>query len=191
MNGKLKKIERVLDGLGDVVMWAALGAGLFFVVSHFLLGWNISPIYGGGMSPTLGRGDLAVVISVGSKDIAVDDIIVYHSPLSGNITAHRVIKVHMRDGQPLFRTQGDANDSPDPYLVPSENVIGRAGLTIPLLGYLANFVGTPLGFTVLVGLPGLALAVVQTREMFSGVQEEKIRRRARWTTGLKTKHWLG
>ncbi len=190
MNRRPKIIERVLDGFGDVLIYGALVVGLLFVVTHFILGWEINPVYGSGMGAALDSGDLVIVTDVDPKDIAVDDTIIYHSPLNGTITAHRVIRVHMLDDQPVFRTQGDGNEQPDPYLVPAENVIGFAGLTIPGLGHLVSFVKTPLGFMALIGFPGLALTAVQMREMFSGVHEEKIRRRARWSTGLKKKDWL-
>ena len=62
MREKRSKIGIVLNGFGNVLMYGAVVVGLFFVVTHFILGWHINPAYGGGMVPSLGGGDVVVVI---------------------------------------------------------------------------------------------------------------------------------
>ena len=47
-----------------------------------------------------------------------------------------------------FRTKGDANTATDASLVDYRNVIGTPVLSIPYLGYLANFIQRPPGIYI-------------------------------------------
>ncbi|EMA60794.1 peptidase S26B, signal peptidase [Halorubrum lipolyticum DSM 21995] len=74
---------------------------------------------------------------------------------------HRVIDVVDESGGLAFETRGDANEGPDPGLVPAANLVGAVALTVPYIGYVIRFAGTQAGFVALVLLPFGLLAVTE------------------------------
>lgn len=165
---------------------------LSFLVVSQIMGWQISPVYGGGMSPTFTPGDAIIIESMDAGDIEVDDIMSYHSPLDGKITTHRVVEVVDEEGEALFfRTRGDGNENDDPYIVPAENVTGRAKYHLPLLGYFSYFARTPLGVGLMIGLPGLVVTTAEVNNLiWTLIPQERRKKRARWATGMKKKDWV-
>ena len=116
------------------------------------------------MSPAIEPGDVILVDNTSPEEIRKGDIITFHEPAGENettrtddTTTHRVSKVITRNGTRYFRTRGDANDRPDNVLIPAENVIGEVERTIPYLGYVSMFMGSPRGFLLLVGIPVVLL----------------------------------
>lgn len=173
----------------DIILTVLLA--LSFLIMSQILNWQVSPVYGGGMSPTFKIGNAIVIESVEPESIAVGDIMVYYSPLDGQITTHRVIgTVEMEEGL-FFRTGGDNNEDDDPYIVPSENVTGRAKHQIPLLGYFFYFSRTPLGVALMMGLPGLVVTTTEVNTLIRTlIPHERRKRRARWSTGMRKKDWI-
>lgn len=127
------------------------------------LGWRVDTVLSGSMEPALKVGGVAVTRPVSMEEISEGDIVTYFSPSDNKLTSHRVSSV--ADGAILgFQTWGDANARPDPYRVPVESVVGKVVFTLPYVGYVTNFIKTPLGFLLILGLPGL---IVITLEMWN------------------------
>ncbi len=82
------------------------------------------------MMPTLYPGDL--VLTKPAKVYHVGDIIAYVSP-EHIVVVHRIIEAL---GNGCYRTKGDANPRPDPWIVCRNMIIGKVVLRIPLLGSL-------------------------------------------------------
>ncbi|WP_251343714.1 signal peptidase I [Haloplanus halophilus] len=113
------------------------------------------------MTPAIAPGDVVVVDEVPARSVRVGDVIVFEQQAGGEVpVTHRVIGVERAgDGTPAFVTKGDANEDADLGPVTPDRLIGRVVLTIPLIGHVIQFVGTPLGFVALVVLPlGLLIA---------------------------------
>jgi len=113
------------------------------------------------MTPAIAPGDVVVVDSVPARDVAVGDVIVFEQQAGDAIPiTHRVVAVEQpADAPPSFRTKGDANEDADLTPVTPDRLVGRVTFTIPLIGHVVQFVGTPTGFVALVVLP-LGLLVV-------------------------------
>ncbi|MFC1925978.1 signal peptidase I, partial [Chloroflexota bacterium] len=175
---------------GTVVIILAVLLVLTFIVVSQLLGWQIQPVYGGGMSPTFEVGTALVIESAEPEAIAVDDIMAYHSPLDGRMTTHRVIEVMEREEGLCFRTRGDNNEDDDPYIVHAEDVTGMVKHQIPWLGYFSYFVRTPLGVGLMMGLPGLIVTTGEINTLLGTLgPRQRIRKGARWSTGMNKKDW--
>jgi len=56
--------------------------------------------------------------------------------------------------------------------VKKENVIGRAILTIPYVGYLGYFVRTPIGFTLLIIIPAILLIIMEIRNIIKELRKQ-------------------
>lgn len=112
------------------------------------------------MTPAIAPGDVVIVDTVPARTVSVGDVIVFEGQTGDAIPiTHRVIAVEQTDGQPAFRTKGDANEDADLTPVTPDRLVGRVVFTIPLIGHVIQFVGTPAGFVALVVLP-LGLLVV-------------------------------
>ncbi len=89
----------------------------------------------GSMEPKMYPGDVVIIAKVPADNVVVGDIIQFRVP-EGITVMHRVIKIQKtEDGDKVFITKGDANSEPDPDPVIPANVIGKAVMTIPKIGW--------------------------------------------------------
>lgn len=113
-----------------------------------LFGFKSYIVLSGSMEPALPIGSIVLIHP--SSAYTLGDIIAFTNK-SRLTTTHRIVAVSSSS----FKVAGDANDSPDADLVSSGQIIGKAVFHLPLLGYLANSLHTPLGFILFLGLPTL------------------------------------
>ena len=84
------------------------------------------------------------------KDIKVDDVITFKLS-EKTVATHRIIEVIKEDGETLYRTKGDANDSVDAESVSYSFIKGKAiEFSIPYLGYYIQYVNTNLWLIIAV-----------------------------------------
>ena len=169
----LKKVFQVLATLLLVlVILACVG---IFIAPRF--GWHLDVVYGGSMEPAIKLGSLAVIQPVDPQDVGVGDVITYRSSTeSGTVTTHRVVEV-VNDGSLSFRTKGDANEDPDVNAVPAENVVGSVWMSVPYVGYAMDFIRTPLGFGLLIGIPAALIVGIELKNIVVAVKD--LRRKGR------------
>ena len=74
--------------------------------------------------------------------VQIGDPITFHLG-NGSVATHRVIDIDPEAR--TFSTKGDANEDPDMAPVSFDNLIGKAGTSIPLIGYLPLYMRTPKG----------------------------------------------
>lgn len=120
-----------------LLSWTGIAmAGLIIVWgSSGLLGVKPTIIASGSMQPNLNVGDITIIVPLAPDTIRIGDIIQYHT--SETVIIHRVIAEDIQDGQLLFTTKGDANNAPDPEPVNEQQVMGKAVLTIPKIGWVS------------------------------------------------------
>ena len=176
----MKKTAEYLSlGLAIVVMITAM---LTYIAPHF--GWRVDIVCSGSMEPELKAGSLVITRPVEPQEIVVGDIIVF-SPngvtLGENEVTHRVIGIG--HSSPLyFETKGDANDNPDPFIVPARNLVGRICFKAHYVGYFIGFLRTPWGFLLGLVIPGLILItmyITSIQRMLRKNREEKLVRAGR------------
>lgn len=115
-------------------------------------------VLSGSMEPTYHTGSLIYVKSVEPQDVHVGDPITFVLNEDLVVATHRVIEVDAENER--FYTKGDANESADGSPVHFNNLIGVPVFTIPLLGYVANFVTNPPGMYI--ALAGVAVLLLLT-----------------------------
>ena len=111
------------------------------------------------MYPEIESGDLIICHTVEAEDVQVKDVISFFDP-AGNgtsIVTHRVIEIVEENGETLFRTRGDNNNTEDKLLVPSANLVGTYQTRIPGAGHIAMFMQSTTGLIVCVVLPIILL----------------------------------
>lgn len=158
-------------GLAFIIL-LMMAAVLTFLAPHF--GWRVDAVFSGSMEPELKVGGVVVNHSVPVEEIKVGDVITFYSPLNGKLTSHRVIAV---ENSPLyFQTKGDANEDADPFILPAQNVVGKVCFHLPYLGYVTQFVKTPLGFVLTLCLPGLIIIAMEMRNIWRVLTEKETER---------------
>ncbi len=104
----------------------------------------------GSMEPVLYTGDLILIkgglnaskIYAATKDAdPPGDIIVFHRPYSSrDLIVHRAVEKINENGSYIFKTQGDANPTPDSWEIKETDIVGKySGIRVPLLGHIALF----------------------------------------------------
>lgn len=121
---------------------------------------NLFVILTQSMEPAIKPGDVVVDYSPKNKKYNVGDIITYVATEgyhSGSSVTHRVIEIVEKNGEYLYRTQGDANNTADFSLVSSKNIIGKVIFKIPKVGYVRQFLVTKVGWVFIVIFPCLVI----------------------------------
>ncbi len=97
--------------------------------------------------PDYRPGSLIYVREVDPRELNTGDVITYMVSQE-EVRTHRIAGVVAEEENPeeiRFRTKSDTAESEDPTLVYYRNVLGVPVMTIPVLGYAADFLATPAG----------------------------------------------
>lgn len=149
--------------------------GLFVLCAMFLmgsrlLGYQVFNVISGSMEPTYSVGDLIYVKDANPYKIEVGTPITFVLNENLVVATHRVVEVDEENQH--FYTKGDANDTPDATPVHFNNVIGVPQFSIPLLGYVSDFVQNPPGMYITVGVGFVLILVVFLPDFFGKKKEE-------------------
>jgi len=134
-----------------------------FLVSVWLLGWQLQHVESGSMSPTYPVGSLLVTAQVDPSSVTVGMPIVFEDPREpGRLVTHRVVGV-APGGELMFLTRGDANATDDPAPVPARLVKARVLWHVTVLGAVLDWLQFPRSLVLLVLLPAALLLVLEWR----------------------------
>jgi signal peptidase I len=150
----MKTAVRTFRRLLDLALLLLVVSVLALVLAANLLpsfGRQLVIIRGGSMSPAIPIGALVDETAVPLSQIRVGDVISYSEPNNVVIT-HRVVGISNQPDGLYFQVRGDANEGPDPDLVPGTSVTGVAQHVAPFLGYLLYMLTTPSGIVSIICL---------------------------------------
>ena len=117
----------------------------------FLVGADNSyEVLGGSMFPALKEGDYIFNKAVDPSTIDVGDILTVKP--GGFVYTHRIVE-KLGDG---FILKGDANDSPDPALIDSSQIVGKVVFVFPY-----SFFKSPYGFIATMWIPAVIIIIKQ------------------------------
>jgi signal peptidase len=183
-----KIIFRVIGNAIFAVVLVCVALMAFFMIRSkvagtppMIFGHYAFIVLSGSMEPTIHTGGVVFVEPVKPDALKVGDIVTF-SGFAGSsaLTTHRVVEIKQDDNNGLLiLTKGDANEDPDPNLIPAGNVIGRATGSAPLLGYLMSFVQTRQGLMLFILVPAALLVLyevvtyVRKRGVKDDVKDEK------------------
>ncbi len=123
---KVRKIWR------SPLLWAVVGLAVALVAlgAAGVMVWKPLVVVTGSMKPSINPGDVVVLRHISSSP-QVGDVVTYK--MGNAFITHRVVEAY-QNGSVV--TKGDANDAPDPYLVPPSAILGKVWLRVPLVGWL-------------------------------------------------------
>lgn len=115
-------------------------------------------VLSGSMEGKILKGDLIITRNIDPDTLKVNDIIAFRDA-QGSVTTHRIIDEVEKDGERLFITKGDNNNTQDQNLVSLEDVEGLYVIRIPGVGSMMKSLSEPttimilvLGITILFGV---------------------------------------
>lgn len=160
----LKKTWNILSTI--VVCLVALLALL--LVGARILGLQTFVVLSGSMEPHYHVGSIIYVKEVPPESLQVGDDISFLIN-ENTVATHRIVEI-LPDGR--FRTQGTANTTTDEP-VPQDRVLGKVVGTIPLLGYLFDFVKHPPGTYITLAAATLMVLLAFVPDIITGFREQK------------------
>ncbi len=122
-----------------------------------IIGYTPLLVESGSMSPYFSVNDL-IIIHNGSENEVYDkgDVICFKS--GDSYVTHRIVDKKINEnGELVYTTQGDANNTPDAQPVNSSQILGSCATSIKGLGGVLMFIQTPVGMIYCVILPVIIL----------------------------------
>lgn len=167
-----KTVKKVWQILSIVLVCLTVALAILLVGSR-VIGFTPYTVLSGSMEPFYHVGSLIYVKDIDANTLKVGDPITYR--MGGNVVTHRINEVYEdeKTGGIYYQTKGDANNMPDGPILYPENVIGKPVFTIPLLGYVSNFVQNPPGTFIVIGACALYIFISTLFEMIFGEDNTK------------------
>lgn len=120
-----------------VVLFTAITVVAIAVIVPRTTGSTPYSVLSGSMRPVLEPGDLIVVRPTSVDRIGIGSVITFQLESGDPTTAtHRVVAMVYRDGEPMFRTRGDANTAADEAWVRPVQIKGVVWYHAPYVGHL-------------------------------------------------------
>jgi len=157
----MKKI--VKEAVSIIIILIVLFPAIIFAAPFIVGGTKAAVVTGGSMEPTIHIGSVAIIKKVDVENIKVGDIIAFKTGKTKTI--HRVIDKIVENSSFYFKTKGDANEDPDPWIVKPEDIIGVLYIQIPYYGYLIWFATTPFGIVLFILVPAIILIVGEVKKI--------------------------
>jgi signal peptidase len=139
--------------------------------------WGRKPlvVLGGSIEPAIKVGSVVLVSHIKPGDIKEGNIITFRTPVKVEqrlrskqpLSTHRVIKIFNQKKRLYFKTKGDANEDPDNWKISENDILGRATLSLPYLGYLIHFTRGLVGLILLIIVPALLIIAIEIRNILA------------------------
>ena len=157
----LKKTANMLI-VGTLVI--ILAANCYMLFARFVLheqqpdvlGYSSAVVISGSMSGSIEINDMIIIHE--QDAYTTGDIITFYS--GNSLVTHRIIS----ETEEGFITKGDANNAADLQPVPITDVVGKVVVIVPKAGAAIQFLQTPLGMTILLGIAVLLILMPGRRD---------------------------
>ena len=155
-----KKIAYKIFSVSILVLMISLAVML---IGFRLVGFTPYSILSPSMTPKYPVGSLVYIKEVDTKDLKIGDDISFVFDEKLTVVTHQIVDIDQK--AELFTTKGLANDSNDAKPVYFENIIGKVSFCIPLLGFISNFITSPLGLIISIAVILMWAIVIYIMEM--------------------------
>jgi len=164
MKAQTIRTIRRIEQIGILCLILLLSLFVASLTLPRLWGYDVYIVKSDSMTPVLSVGDLALIQKASFEDMRVGDIATFQSRKNkDNRFTHRIFEINT--GERTFTTKGDGNPGPDPAPAPAESLIGKMAHSIPFAGYPALWIQNPVGFTVIVLVTVLCIAIEIERKI--------------------------
>ena len=142
----------------------------------------VAPLYSayvimsGSMEPTIMTRDAIIVQRVDEGKLKKDDIITYKSEdpyFYGIMITHRIVDITTVDGETVYVTKGDDNNTADRLKVKENQIYGKVVMVIPKIGYIQAFLATSYGWIIAVVIPCVGIIVYDMIKLLKNIAKNK------------------
>ena len=132
-------MKKIFKTIYYIVLVAIIFFALLLIISVFPVTGNIKimSVLSGSMEPAIHTGSVVVMKPI--SNYKVGDIITFGKNTKTEIpTTHRIVETRIENDETIFKTKGDANDTPDSNEVKQKEVLGKKGprVTSPIFIFL-------------------------------------------------------
>jgi signal peptidase I len=171
--------RRTLDVLLLLLIVCVLAIVTLARVLPAVTGGTTFVVGGPSMEPTIPLGSAVHAEPVEAAELRVGDVVSLQAGVRQAVFTHRITRiVALPDGM-YIETKGDANDGPDPSLVPVKDVLGRVSVSVPFAGFGIALLSSYQGVMFLIAFGLVLLAGAWLLETIEDEQQESRRRAAR------------
>ena len=180
---------KVLKTIYYVFLGAIALIAVLLIVSSFPIPGNIKflTVLSGSMTPAIKMGSVILVkpLSTDSTsspqassgqavDYKIGNIITFgpYSKTKPPIT-HRIHDIKVVNGQPVYITKGDANNTPDIREIARKDILGKVLLSVPYLGYAVDAAKKPFGFALIIIVPAALIIFGEIKKIYEEVAKRK------------------
>lgn len=144
-----KVVSKICNLITTLIVIVIIGIILVLVVPR-LMGYDTYAVLSGSMEPYYHVGSVVLVDKKAKpEEIEVGDPITFQKTDS-MLATHRVVEVDAEKRE--FVTKGDANDVIDIAPVSFDQMVGKAGISIPWIGYISIYIKTKKGMMAAAGV---------------------------------------
>ena len=189
-----KDVRWLLNYMTSIVMYAII---VLLVIVGIILGAYFidfkirdsrleTPLYGayviisGSMEPIIKVHDAVITKRCTEDDIKIGDVVTYRSLESayyGILITHRVVNIEEKDGEKVFITKGDHNETIDRSPIKFSQIQGKVVMRVPKIGYLKYFLVEYYGWIAVVVIPCFAIISYDIVKLFKNIKKNRVKNR--------------
>lgn len=179
----LKDIKWIINYMISIIMYAIIVILVLIgvILAAYFIDFKIrdsrieTPLYNayvivsGSMEPIIKIKDAVLVRRCEEKDIKVGDVVTYRSmdeAFYGILITHRVVNIKEENGEKIFITKGDNNETVDRSPIKFSQIQGKVAMRIPKIGYLKYFLTENYGWIMVVVIPSIIIVVLDIMKLF-------------------------
>lgn len=184
----MKIVKKIIITLALIIMLPMLFINVVILINSYthpnevpsFFGWKPFIVLTGSMETEINAGDVAVVKEIDTKTLQVGDIIAFKK--SNVVTTHRIVAVETdEDGNLVFTTKGDNNNTEDNSKVYEYEIEGKYEFKIANLGNVAVFIQTPTGMIACLSIPIaliIIIQIIQSRQDISYIKKKTLEQKS-------------
>lgn len=169
----MKLVKKTALIIVSVLLWAVILVAALFTFTTMATrdsahvasigGYTPMTVQSDSMAPVFYSGDMIIVKRCDTGKLQVDDIICFHTIIQNQyaLNTHRIVEIRENNGILNYVTKGDNSAISDQHVITDNDIVGKYVSRIGKLGKFMDFLGTSVGFLLVIVLPLLLFFIYQ------------------------------
>lgn len=190
MKKVLNDVKWLFNYMSSILMYAfivifiliGLLLVVYFVDSKRSMQKLEKPLYGayvivsGSMEPIIKIKDAVLIKRVNPDSIQRGDVVTYLSndeSYYGIMITHRVVNIQEENGEKIYYTKGDHNETVDRSPIKGDQIYGKVVMRIPKIGYIKYFLVSSYGWIIAIVIPSLGIIIYDILKILRNVKDDR------------------
>lgn len=136
-----------------------------------VFGYKMFIITSGSMDPYLQIGDVIAIKEIKQEELGKNDIITFNE--GEYQVTHRIVDILEENGETVYQTKGDANNTNDSDLVKYENIEGKYVFKIRKVGQIIMKIQNPIYIIVILIVAYVIYSIIDRKDSRRMARYEK------------------